>query len=68
MNAYVSIDPQVDSYGLNKITYIEDLKGWEEEEAKDKEKKVMLFGCMLQYLSVESLDAVQCSAEQNGRR
>jgi hypothetical protein len=52
-------DLEDDPYGINKATYIEDLKEYRKEASKMKENGPKLYGLITQYLSEESLDEVK---------
>jgi len=47
-----------DPYGVNKATYLEDIKKHRKELLKIKQETPKLYGLILQYLSEESLDEI----------
>ena len=53
-------DLDFDPHGMNKATYLEDVKEYRRQVNKMKTDRSKLYALILQYLSEESLDEVKC--------
>jgi hypothetical protein len=56
---YGSMDPAVDIDGINKATYLEDMKAHRKKIREMEDDRSKLFALIIMYLSEESLDAVK---------
>jgi hypothetical protein len=56
---YGSFDPKVDVDGMNKATYLEDMKVYHKKIRKMEDNRSKLFTLIMMYLSEESLDAIK---------
>ncbi len=56
---YGSFDPAIDVDGMNKVTYLEDMKAYRKKMREMEDDRSKLFALIIMYLSEESLDAVK---------